>query len=180
MFKRMGLGLFRGNKLGYGLSCTDHLAFHGEKTGKNRMMVIFWYFNGSGVCGSAVTPRQMILPSTSIPGFTFSTDGNHKDKQDVGFSLSYRYRAVFVMSSLWLLSPGCWRAPTARECSSTNIQMFPRRGLDCFQHHPERQLICLNKLRWYLHALYRTCVSQHSPVFPRSFNIIAHNVKAFV
>ena len=103
MFKRMGLGLFRGNKLGYGLSCTDHLAFHGEKTGKNRMMVIFWYFNGSGVCGSAVTPRQMILPSTSIPGFTFSTDGNHKDKQDVGFSLSYRYRAVFVMLSLWLL-----------------------------------------------------------------------------
>ena len=33
----MGLGLFRGNKLGYGLSCTDHLAFHGEKTGNNQI-----------------------------------------------------------------------------------------------------------------------------------------------
>jgi len=71
----MGLGLFRGNKLGYGLACSDHLAFHGEKT---------------GVCGSVVTPRQMTLPSTSLTGFTLSTDGNHKDKQDVGFSLSYR------------------------------------------------------------------------------------------
>jgi len=71
----MGLGLFRGNKLGYGLACSDHLAFHGEKT---------------GVCGSVVSPRDMTLPSTSVTGFTFSTDGNHKDKQDVGFSLAYR------------------------------------------------------------------------------------------
>ena len=43
-----------------------------------------------GVCGSVVTPRKMNLPSTSLPGFTLSTDANHKDKQDVGFSLSYR------------------------------------------------------------------------------------------
>jgi len=71
----MGLGLFRGNRLGYGLACSDHLAFRGEKT---------------GICGSVVTPREMNLPSTSLPGFTLSTDGNHKDKQDVGFSLSYR------------------------------------------------------------------------------------------
>jgi len=71
----MGLGLFHGNRLGYGLACSDHLAFHGERT---------------GVCGSVVTPRKMTLPSTSLTGFTLSTDGNHKDKQDVGFSLSYR------------------------------------------------------------------------------------------
>ena len=90
----MGLGLFRGNRLGYGLACSDHLAFHGEKTGE-----AFFYFVGfsrsnklqPGVCGSVVTPRKMNLPSTSLPGFTLSTDANHKDKQDVGFSLSYRW-----------------------------------------------------------------------------------------
>lgn len=75
MINGMGLGLFRGNKLGYGLACSDHLAFHGEKT---------------GVCGSLVTSREMILPTTSLTGFTLSTDNNHKDKQDVGFSLAYR------------------------------------------------------------------------------------------
>jgi len=73
--KGMGVGKFTGNKLGYGLACSDHLAFHGEKT---------------GVCGSVVRPREMTLPSTSLPGFTFSSDDVHHEKQDIGYSMSYR------------------------------------------------------------------------------------------
>ena len=34
ILSRMGVGKFTGNKLGYGLACSDHLAFHGEKTGE--------------------------------------------------------------------------------------------------------------------------------------------------
>ena len=45
----------------------------------------------TGVCGSVVRPREMTLPSSSLPGFTFSSDDVHHEKQDIGYSISYRW-----------------------------------------------------------------------------------------
>ena len=96
----MGVGKFTGNKLGYGLACSDHLAFHGEKTGEQsvhalgvkdlKSMVKLTSSFCTGVCGSVVRPREMTLPSTSLPGFTFSSDDVHHEKQDIGYCISYR------------------------------------------------------------------------------------------
>ena len=125
---RMGLGLFRGNRLGYGLACSDHLAFHGEKTGEAfSVMSACWRgFSASnklqpGVCGSVVTPREMNLPSTSLPGFTLSTDGNHKDKQDVGFSLSYRWWKLKCNSNLKSLC----RMLKGDDCKGQQFHRYP-------------------------------------------------------
>merc|ERR1719431_75300 len=71
----MGLGRFGGNKLGYGLTCRDYIAIHGERT---------------GMCGSVSTPRTLLLPPTSL-GLTMHTDSQARDKEDVGFHLSYRF-----------------------------------------------------------------------------------------
>ena len=140
----MGLGLFRGNKLGYGLACSDHLAFHGEKTGT---FFLCWFcysplwllltinycliFIDSpislqifdpGVCGSVVSPREMTLPSPSLTGFTLSTDDNHKDKQDVGFSLAYRWEPFW--NAFPFINSLC-RMLKGDECKGLQFYRYP-------------------------------------------------------
>jgi len=71
---RLDLALGSGPKLKYGLTCSDYLAFTGER---------------SGLCGQAAG-RVFVLPVRGQQGVTLTTD-TQAGQGEVGFNLAYKY-----------------------------------------------------------------------------------------